>query len=235
MTSRRSEFKFVDRSYKETLLLIPGWALDCRIFNFVDLKYNYLVSTFIWPTDFMQEANSAIEELGLKRVSILGHSMGGFLAKDFALKYPEKIGELILVGIRRKYSEEEIRPVRENLRKNRAAFIYKMYDQSFSEAEKDLLSWFKSNLLKIYIQEMDDPMLDAGLDYLSKAEIRPEGLENIKTRFIHGENDAIAPIDEAAAIALRLPAARFDRVKDGGHMIPLRKDFNSIFYGDRVE
>ena len=231
MTSRRSEFKFVDRKYENAILLIPGWALDHRIFNSLDLKYNYLVSTLVWPPDFVERLKDALDKMKLERISTLGHSMGGFLATDFALKYPEKVGELILVGIRRKYSEEEIGPVRENLRKNKAAFMYKMYDQSFSEAEKDLLSWFKSNLLRIYIKEMDDPMLDAGLDYLSKAEVRPEGLKNIKTRFIHGEDDAIAPIDEAAAIALRLPAARFDRVKDGGHIIPLRKDFNSMFYG----
>jgi len=234
MTLRKSEFKLIDRGYKETLLLIPGWGLDYRIFDELDLKYNYLVSTLAWPPDFTERLGETLQKLALERISILGHSMGGFLAVDFAVKYPDRVSELFLVGIRKRYSAKEIGPVREKIRKKRAGFMRKMYDQSFSAAEKDILSHFKSTLLKIYTKEMDGALLGAGLDYLSGAEITAEDLKNLNVRFIHGEADAIAPISEAASIASGLPEAKFDRVKGGGHMLLLRKDFNSIFYGDEI-
>jgi pimeloyl-ACP methyl ester carboxylesterase len=234
MTLQRSKFRFIDRGFDKTILLIPGWGLDYRIFDSLELKYNYLVALFVWPEDFVSKVKNEIENLGIKEISILGHSMGGFLGVDFALMYPQKLDELVCVGIRKRYSEKDMAPVRVNLRKNAAAFIYKMYDQSFSSSERDLLSWFKANLLKRYIKELDSKALNAGLDYLLKSEIRPEGLENIKLRFIHGEDDAIAPISEALDIASHLPNARFDKVKGGGHMLLLRKDFNSIFYGGKI-
>jgi len=214
--------------------LIPGWGLDYRIFDALDLRYNYLVSTLVWPPDFVSRLEEALRKSALERISILGHSMGGFLASDFTAKHPEKIAELILVGVRKRYGAGDINPARENLKEHSAGFMYKMYDQAFSASEKELLSHFKSTLLKIYIKGIDRALLNAGLDYLSEAEITAKDLEHAHVRFIHGEADAIAPISEAEAIASGLPDARFDRVKGGGHMLVLRKDFNSIFYGDEI-
>ena len=232
MTPRRSDFKFIDRGYKDTLLLIPGWGLDHRTFAALDVKYNYLVSTFVWPGDFLERLEETLQKLALKQISILGHSMGGFLAVDFAVKYTDKITELILIGVRKRYGAQDIEPTRGNIRKSRAGFMYKMYDMSFSTGEKDILSYFKSTLLKTYIKEMDGAILEAGLDYLSKAEIKAEDLKGINVRFIHGYADVIAPISETEALASELPAAKFKKVKGGGHMLLLRKDFNSIFCGD---
>jgi pimeloyl-ACP methyl ester carboxylesterase len=39
-----------------------------------------------------------LETLGLERVILVGHSMGGATALDFALRYPEKLAGLVLVG-----------------------------------------------------------------------------------------------------------------------------------------
>ena len=36
--------------------------------------------------------------LGLKKVTLVGHSMGGATALDFALRYPERLAGLVLVG-----------------------------------------------------------------------------------------------------------------------------------------
>ena len=43
MISRKSEFKLIDRGFKDTILLIPGWAADYRIFDSLDLEFNYLL------------------------------------------------------------------------------------------------------------------------------------------------------------------------------------------------
>ena len=39
-----------------------------------------------------------LETLGLEKVTLVGHSMGGATALDFALRYPEKLTGLVLVG-----------------------------------------------------------------------------------------------------------------------------------------
>jgi pimeloyl-ACP methyl ester carboxylesterase len=39
-----------------------------------------------------------IETLGLEKATLVGHSMGGATALDFALRYPERLDRLVLVG-----------------------------------------------------------------------------------------------------------------------------------------
>lgn len=45
-------------------------------------------------------------QLGLSKVNILGHSMGGFIAMTFALMYPEKCGKLVLAATTSEISEK---------------------------------------------------------------------------------------------------------------------------------
>ena len=42
--------------------------------------------------------NALLESLGIERASIVGHSMGGMLAARFALMYPQRTGQLLLVN-----------------------------------------------------------------------------------------------------------------------------------------
>jgi pimeloyl-ACP methyl ester carboxylesterase len=38
-----------------------------------------------------------LDQLGLERVHLVGHSMGGYIATDLSLQYPEKVNRLVLV------------------------------------------------------------------------------------------------------------------------------------------
>lgn len=95
----------------EPLVLLHGSFTDLRIWDYqVDSlasKYKVICydqrgygksdipeSTFSYYDDL----KFLIEALELKRVSVIGSSFGGSVAIDFALKYPELIKSLILVG-----------------------------------------------------------------------------------------------------------------------------------------
>lgn len=220
MTSAaRSEFKFVDRGFEKTLLLVPGWASDVRIFSRLDLKYNYLLVTKIRPSCFTEDAGQALEERALEKVSLFGHSLGGFLAKDFLLAFPRKVDELFLSGIRKRYVREEIAGVAERVKKNKAAFLRRFYADCFAEEDKEWL-WFKENLLKAYLEEMRLEGLLEGLDYLSNVSLEPKDLQGAKKLIIyHGAEDKIAPLKEASEIAKGVPHARFIVVPNAGHMV----------------
>lgn len=230
MTSQDSGFRFIDRGFKETLLLIPGWATDYRIFDSLDLDFNYLMPVGISPFDFVKKLLGALEENGLDKISIFGWSMGGFLASDFANRYPNRINEVILVGVKRKYDREGMEKIKVYLKKNRGAYLYSFYKDMFSEGEKDISSDFRQNLFKTYLDEMGLKSLLADLGYLSKAEIKPDNLEAFKVRFIHGQEDKIAPIEEALKIQGALPQARFISIEGQGHAPFLSSAFRRIFY-----
>lgn len=230
MKSQIFEFKFLDRSLRNTLVLIPGWATDYRIFNTLDLNFNYLFPLKFSPFSFEKELLSALRENRLERVTIFGWSMGGFMASDFFVKHQDKVEGLILVSIREKYEKENLRQIKARLKKNKEGYLYKFYHNCFSKCELEFFLWFKRNLLENYLTQMDLGTLLEGLDYLQDAELNLPRLKNQKIYFIHGKEDKVAPINEALRVKESLPQAKFISLKDAGHMPFLSPDFKRIFY-----
>ena len=115
----KTRFKYIDRGKENFLVLVPGWASDYKIFDSLDLEYNYIVPVEFSPFDFEEILLETLKTNNIKKASIFGLSLGGFLAAKFASKYPDLIDELTLVGIRKKYKAEEIREVKNNLKKQR--------------------------------------------------------------------------------------------------------------------
>src|SRR5207244_11026944 len=74
-------------SYSELILLdnrgIGGSADDGRPFDIARLAH---------------DAAHVIETLGFERISILGWSMGGFIAQTLALQHPDRVAKLILLS-----------------------------------------------------------------------------------------------------------------------------------------
>ena len=219
--------KYVDRGHLDTLVLIPGWANDYRIFAALDLKFNYLLPLNSSPVTFEKDLLAALKENNIREISLFGHSMGGFIATEFASKHRDLIKEIILVGIRKRYPAAGLTEVRNNLKKNKKGFLYKIYAQSFSNAED--MSYFKKNLLKAYCEGLDVDDLLRDLDYLEDTEIKGELLNGAKKiTIIHGQHDRIAPIEEAIDIRNSLPHAKFVRVEGAGHIPFLKKDFADL-------
>lgn len=222
------EFKLVERGKDATILLIPGWATDYRIFVDLDLGFNYLLPLKFSPFDFEKGLKKAMEEYKLKKISMLGWSMGGFIASEFASRHRDNVDEIIFVSVREKYDPAEIEYIKMYLRKNCRGFLYKFYESCFSEFERARFGWFKNNLLKDYIDQISADILFEGLDYLSGRQFDTGGLRGQKVKFIHGEEDKVAPISEALKLKEGLPQAEFISLEKCGHIPFLNTDFNSI-------
>ena len=189
-----SKFKLVGRGFKDTIVLVPGWATDHRIFSTLELPYNYLLPRVMRPFRFKEDLSEFLSKESIDKVSLFGWSSGGFLAADFAALNPKKVDALILVSIRRKFPLPGLKAVKRYLEKNKRATLYKFYLECFSKTEKEELDWFKNNLLRIYLEENKIESLLDGLDYLTQASIVPESLKSIKKiKIVHGHKDKIAP------------------------------------------
>lgn len=236
MISQKSEFRLFDRGFKDTLLLIPGWASDYRIFTSLDLGFNYLMPVKFSPFDFKKGLIDSLHENKLSKISIFGWSMGSFLAQELISEYPDKIDSpVFMVSARIRYEKETIKEIAAYLKKNKAGYLYKFYHECFSMNEKEGLSWFKKNLLKSYLDEMDPALLVDGLEYILSANLDPQVLKNLEIKFIHGEEDRIAPIREALEMRKSLPGSELIPMKGVGHMPFLNPDFKKIFYGGHGE
>jgi len=222
-------FRYLDRGYQRSIVLIPGWAADYRIFNSLNLKFNYLLPLDFSPFAFEDDLLNALKNRRIDKVSLLGWSLGGFLAAEFAAKHPNLVEELILVSIRKKYKEKEIAGIKELLKKSKRGYLYKFYIQCFSR--KISLSWFKKNLLKTYCEEFDLEYLLKTLDYLGKMRINTQELAGIeRIKIVHGENDRIAPIDEAREVQEAIANSELITIKDSGHIPFLEADLGKYVW-----
>lgn len=219
-------FKYIYRENGENLVLIPGWAADYRVFTNLDLKFNYLIPVSFYPFTFEKDLLQALQENNLKRVSLLGWSLGGFVAVQFAYRYKDLIDKIFLISIRRKYKIEELAEIKKYLLKNKKAYLRKFYRHCFSHGEEKPA--FINNLFKIYCEELSLDYLIETLDYLGNTEINSQLLEGIsRIKVIHGRDDAITPFGEAESMANNSPHAGFIIFKNTGHLPFLRKDFNN--------
>lgn len=226
------EIKLIEKGFRENLVLIPGWASDCRIFEGLDLDYNYLTLSGFSPFDFAAELKSHLDERGIEKVSLFGWSMGGFLACDFAAGNPDRVDELILLGVREKFERDYLQETAEKIKKNKRAWLYKFYLGCFSERDYEGRNYFKKELLKPYVDGMGLEELINGLGYLSKAKINTEALAKIKKiKVFHGALDTVAPIEESRKVSSCLSQAEFISLPDLGHIVFLNKQFRKIFYG----
>jgi pimeloyl-ACP methyl ester carboxylesterase len=114
-----------------------GWGPDSRLYRntlkFLETSYTLV---YIDPrgtceaapiadagqltSDLMADDLEALRQhLGLARIVVLGHAHGGFIAMKYALKYPSRLSQLILVAcVLLPNLEEDTRAVNENLQRH---------------------------------------------------------------------------------------------------------------------
>lgn len=227
-----TEFRLIDRGFKDYLALIPGWATDHRIFSTLDLNYNYLLPVRFAPFNFNSPLKNFLRKQSIDKISLFGWSMGAFLAQGFALNNQPAVNELILVGMRKKFEAQALKETKEQVIKNKKAFLCKFYLNFFSDNDKEALWWFKKNLLRDYCNKACLKELAGGLDYLAQAKIEAGTLAGFRRlRVFQGEKDRICPFEEAREIKNDLPSADFVGIPETGHAPFLNKNFRGVFYG----
>ncbi len=230
MTSKASQFKLLDRGFKKNIVLIPGWATDYRIFSSLELDYNYILPEKLNLFGFNADLLQLLNKKSIDNALLFGWSLGGFLAVEFALKNPERVDEVILLGIRKRFDSKKLEEVKRKIKKNKKAYLYKFYLECFSDAEKEELAWFRKYLLRDYLRQMKLEDLISGLDYFSKVHIDLEPLASIKRLiFFHGLDDKIAPVKEIEEIKSSLPSQEFIIMPEAGHMPFLNRNFLERF------
>ncbi|MFH1875923.1 MAG: alpha/beta fold hydrolase [Candidatus Omnitrophota bacterium] len=224
---KSSQFNFLDRGNEQTVVLIPGWATDHRIFTHLDLAANYLVMTSCLPNDFDSALINALDEHNIRRASYLGVSLGGFMAARFAAHHPARIQELILVSIREQYPAVDIEQVARYLVKNKKAYLSKFYSQCFND--ECAMGVFERGLFDEYCNTFELDFLLETLQYLKEARIEDATLAGLAhVKIIHGASDRIAPCIEAYELSTRLYNADFMCLPGVGHFPFLAPGFSQM-------
>jgi pimeloyl-ACP methyl ester carboxylesterase len=169
------------------------------------------------------DAAAVLDAAGVDRAHLVGASMGGMIAQEFALQYPERVRSLILVctapgGPHAVQAEPEA--------------VQLLFHREGSPMERA-----EAAVPFIYDRSTPREWIDEDLAVLSEWYPNPEGfaaqLQGIlaweaysrlsqisaPTRIIHGLNDRLVPSANGRLIAGRIPGAQLVELSNAGHIL----------------
>jgi pimeloyl-ACP methyl ester carboxylesterase len=170
---------------------------------------------------------SLIRHLGLKSVSLLGHSMGGFVAMDIAIRYPEVVERLVLCGTAASSSKRN-----NSLLFNWAASLDAGLDPHLFF--RDIFSWLftpaffeDEDFVNVAVKfAVEYPYSQSAKAFLNQVRAIADFdcAENLswisaKTLVIHGKEDLLFLPEEGARLAQAIPNASMLVIEKAAHSI----------------
>jgi pimeloyl-ACP methyl ester carboxylesterase len=174
-----------------------------------------------------QYLNSFCVAMDLKEITVLGFSIGGMIAQQMALDYPQLVHRLILLGTGPRggegmtftevSAEESAEPVGFLLA---AFFAPTETSQAAGKAYLQRLAWRRENRDKPVSKQTLEAQLAAIREWGAVPSSNRYGtLKNIsqKTLIVHGNKDIVVQPINALILAEQLPNARLVVYPDAGH------------------
>jgi pimeloyl-ACP methyl ester carboxylesterase len=155
-----------------------------------------------------------MDETGIERASIIGHSMGGYIAVDLAAEYPEHVDRIVLV-------DAALLPAGATVRRSTTALF-----RSLARIRPDFIP-----VLAVDAVRAGPLTALRASQQLHARDLRPK-LASIHapTLVVWGDNDLVVPVDVAEEIAAAVPGARLSVIEHAGHspMWDRADDFNRL-------
>ncbi len=180
---------------------------------------DYRVGTLV---DFL---NAFYKKAGIEKATLVGNSLGGWVAMDFALAHPDKVDKLVLVDSAG-YSQK--RTGGEPLTRDLLVGL----NPSTIEGEKKLMGivfhskafssdQFAEQALTMHLKKNDSYTIDRFIDSILRGEDFVDGrLGGIKapTMVIWGREDALVPLANGKALAEDIHGAQTTILDSCGHV-----------------
>lgn len=170
-----------------------------------------------------------LDELGAANAHVLGHSIGGMIAQQFAADHPEKVLSLTLAAtsaafgskdgeFQKRFLEERLRPLEQGA--SMAQLADSIIDSLIGESpDPDMLAVARQCMAGV-----SKAGYRANMECLVTFDLRKE-LGNIRapTLLIAGEKDTNAPPAVMEKMASFIPGAEYRCLQKAGHLVNLEQ------------
>ncbi len=201
-------------------LFLPGWGFDGNILRLHKPLPPWIYpETPLDPESINQDLLRFLAAEKIRKVRLVGWSMGAMLGLKFAAGHSELIDSLVLVSLRPHWPADEIENLRSEFSLNPEDFLKGFYRKCFL-GDKQTYRNFCATLEPLYLGAVNNNIirLQRGLDFLAAFTI-PCPLPDIPTKLVHGSQDIIVPVQEMAT----LPGADVDVIDNAGHGVLLHE------------
>ena len=168
--------------------------------------------------DYAADIAALLDYLNIQKAAIVGHSMGGYVALAFARLYPERVSGFGLVSSQVLADPPDRKEGRyksaADVAENGIASVVAMMTPKFTSNEG----------LQVFARtSMERQQPAAYIGALKAMAERPDStslLSSLKVPVvvIHGDADALIPVDRAREVKAGLPQARLVEISGAGHM-----------------
>ena len=192
------------------------------------------------------DAEALRRHLGLGPAILLGHSCGGFIALEYALRHPRSVSGLILVGSAARYDPASPDLARRLAARGLAPALERLI--ASPAGDHDSMRRFLDEARALYYPALapaearaaidrivlDKPAWLRGMEILAGWDIGARlGEIGAPTLILHGADDAVFPADEAERLRHGIPGAEC-HILEGCGPLPFAdrpEDFNAAVRG----
>ena len=172
--------------------------------------------------NFSKQLFKLIKELNLKKIHLVGFSLGALIARQFASEHNDKLSSLILLGSIYKRTEDQNRVVKNrfevakmNRPASKQAALRRWLSEDFSKKNPNIYKKIYSILEK-----------NKRLDFLKSYEIFVNYVDDDKmlkkitvdTLIATGENDVGSTPEMSKNLSKMIPGSNFIEIKKGKHL-----------------
>jgi pimeloyl-ACP methyl ester carboxylesterase len=210
------------------LVFLPGTLCDQRLWQFQQSRFPLSTVVNLRTQSTVEEMLHSIADVPFPSFILIGFSLGGYIAQEFALKNPQRVTQLVLIGSSAKgYPESE----KELFLKSRPLIEAGLFKGITDRRLKEFLhpKSYVHPELRALIHSMAGP--DAAKVYLRQVDAtlnRPDLSEKLKSLHcpltaIGGMQDQIVSFEEILALKNYVPNANIEILEECGHFVPLEK------------
>ncbi len=218
-------------------VFLPGTLCDERVWHHQTAAFKDSLVVNLRTQSTLEEMLESVSNVPFENFVLVGFSMGGYVAQEFALKFPERVKKLVLIG-----SSSEGYPAHEK----------EIILKALPQIEKGLFKGLTEKRLQQFlhprsyenagIRELIHSMAgqDAGEVYLRqlKATLDRRNLSKeigqirCPISVIAGKDDCIVSVDSILRMEKYAPRAEINVLPDCGHFVPLEKPdrVNELIY-----
>src|SRR5688500_314199 len=233
------ELAYTRRGKGTPLVLLHGYPLDNHLWDDIvplledtfdliqpDLrgfgKSTTVESPYIMD-DYASDIAGLLDQLGIQKAAIVGHSMGGYVALAFARLYPERVSGLGLVS-------SQVLADPPDRKEGRYKSAAEVSEKGIKGVVETMAPKFTSDeRLQAIARETMERQQPAAYIGALKAMAERADFTPLLSSFkfpvviVHGKADALIPVDRAREVKSAIPQAHLVELESAGH-IPMLEE-----------